>query len=669
MFTSRSRMRQSLLALCCTAVSLVGQAATTGHSGAKQPNVLVIVADDMGYTDIGAFGGSDIHTPHIDSLASAGIRFSNFHAQPTCVPTRAELLTGVDHHLSGFGSHVMTEAQAGKPGYEGHLNGRVVTLAEVLAQQGYRTYLSGKWHLGEEPKYGPANHGFQESFTLLPGGASHYADAQAIQPSEPAIYVHNGKVVEKLPEDFYSTKDYTNWMLQWLERDRDSSQPFFAYLAYTAPHNPLQAPASSIAKYHGVYDAGYEVLREQRFKRLQELGLIGKEQKQAPWPKEVAAPWASLSESEQQNSRRDMEVYAAMIDYMDEQIGRVLELLERQGELDNTLILFFSDNGANGWPAKSYPSFTRAYYDSFNNALDNRGAPGSYISQGAGWATASSAAYDRFKIFVSEGGIRTPAIIKPVGGGAGGSISAEFTQVRDIVPTVLDLLGAEHPSVHDAKLAPLDGRSLLPLLQGKADELAPRRGTGYELHGLRAYFDGDWKAVQTLMPLGSGQWQLFNLRNDPGETQDLASQHPERLAAMREAHAQYEQDNGVIYSPPEGMAVVRKLYPGLIVLAFILSLGQCALALRGKPARRWLPVVSLLLKVGLLGLLFSQWRDQALLLLMLLSAMELLVALRGSRRRWRFLNALVFVLTLVLLWLLGSGQILRFVMQEYSFPS
>ncbi len=666
MFSTRSRMRQSLLALCCTAVSLLAQAAATAPVSSKQPNVLVIVADDLGYTDIGAFGGSDIHTPHIDSLAEAGIRLSNFHAQPTCVPTRAEFLTGVDHHLSGFGSHVMTKEQAGQPGYEGHLNGRVVTLAEVLADQGYRTYMSGKWHLGEEPKYGPATRGFQESFTLLPGGASHYADAHAIQPSEPAIYVHNGKVVEKLPDDFYSTKDYTNWMLQWLERDRDSSQPFFAYLAYTAPHNPLQAPASYIAKYRGVYDEGYEALRDKRFKRLQALGLIGKEQKQAPWPKEVAAPWAALSESEQQNSRRDMEVYAAMVDYMDEQIGRVLELLQRQGELDNTLILFFSDNGANGWPAKSYPSFTRSYYDSFDNALANRGAPGSYISQGPGWASASSAAYDRFKIFLSEGGIRTPAIIKPVGGASVGSISAEFTQVRDIVPTVLDLLNLEHPSAHDAKLALLDGRSLLPLLQGKADELAPRQGTGYELHGLRAYFDGDWKAVQTLMPLGSGQWQLFNLRNDPGETQDLARQYPERLAAMREAQAQYEQDNGVIYSPPEGMAVVRVLYPGLIALAFILSLGQCALALRGKSARRLVPVLMLLIKAGLLGLLFSQWRDQALLLLLLFSAVELVLALRGSGRRWRFLSALVLLLTLALLWLLGSGQILRFALQDYG---
>ncbi len=256
MLSIRNRLGQSLLALCCASLPCLVQATTTEPTSKKQPNVLVIVADDMGYSDIGAFGGSDIHTPHIDSLATAGIRLSNFHAQPTCVPTRAELLTGVDHHLSGFGSHVMTEEQAGKPGYEGHLNGRVVTLAEVLAQQGYRTYLSGKWHLGEELQHGPATRGFQESFTLLPGGASHYADAQAIQPSEPAVYVHNGKVVDKLPDDFYSTKDYTNWMLQWRDRDRDSSKPFFAYLAYTAPHNPLQAPASYIAKCRAVYDAG-----------------------------------------------------------------------------------------------------------------------------------------------------------------------------------------------------------------------------------------------------------------------------------------------------------------------------------------------------------------------------------------------------------------------------
>lgn len=667
MFIARSRVTPYLLVFCTALASLVN-VAHAAEGGAKPPNVLIIVADDMGYTDIGAFGGSDIHTPNIDRLASSGVRLSNFHTLPTCAPARSVLLTGVDNHVSGIGSQVISGDQVGQPGYEGHLNERVVTLAEILAQHGYRTYHAGKWHLGDEPRYGPSQRGFQESFALMPGGASHYADARPLHPAEPTLYAHDGKVVDKLPDDFYSTRDYTNWLVQWLERDRGSDKPFFAYLAYTAPHDPLQAPADYIAKYRGVYDAGYEALRQKRFSQLQALGLIGKEQTLAAWP-DVIARWDSLSDSERANSRRDMEVYAAMIDFMDEQIGRVLDLLERQGELGNTLVLFMSDNGANGAPAKVYSTHTQRYHDTFDNSLQNRGARGSFISQGAGWATASTAAFNLFKFFVYEGGIRTPAIVKPVGEPGTGQIISTFTHIRDVVPTVLALVGIEHPAQRNLALAAPEGRSWLPLLRGRPDEMQPLKDVGYEVHGSRAYIDGDWKAVLTPMPLGSGMWQLFDLRTDPGETRDLAGQYPERLQALRKDQAAYEQAHGVIYSPPGGIGVAIALFKGLVLFAFVLVGGQSLVALKGRRSGRASLMASgvyVLSKFVLLGLVFTAWRNPALLALMCMSVLDMAMAFRSPRRGWRFGLALVLLLVLAVLWLMGTDLGLKMFLREYA---
>ena len=237
----------------------------------ERPNILLIVADDLGYTDIGAFGG-EIDTPNLDRLAAEGLRLSNFHVLPTCAPTRAVLLTGVDNHRAGIGSQAITAEQEGKPGYEGYLNSSVATLPEVLGAAGYRTYHTGKWHLGHEESHGPHARGFDETFTLLAGGASHFADAAPLRPGSVATYLRNGRRAESLPDDFYSSRHYTDLLLEWMERDKNSERPFFAYLAYTAPHDPLHAPPAYIEKYQGRYDRGWEVLRRERFERLQERG-------------------------------------------------------------------------------------------------------------------------------------------------------------------------------------------------------------------------------------------------------------------------------------------------------------------------------------------------------------------------------------------------------------
>lgn len=643
---------------------LLGAAQNQAAQGdeTRLPNILFIVADDLGYSDIGAFGARDIRTPNIDSLAAEGVRLSNFHTLPTCAPTRSVLLTGADNHQSGIGSQVLTEAQRGKPGYEGYLNERVVTLAEVLKDKGYRTYMSGKWHLGTELDRGPAARGFDESFALLPGGASHYADARPLHPAEPTVYNRNGKVVDSLPADFYSSRTYTELLLNWLQRDASQPSPFFAYLAYTAPHDPLQAPADYVARYKGAYDDGYEALRERRFDQLKAEGLIPADQPLPPWPKAVPH-WNELSAEEQRASSRDMEIYAAMVDYMDEQIGRVLETLQQQGQLDNTLILFMSDNGANGAPSKIYETHTSDYHASFDNSLDNRGAPGSFVSMGAGWATASTAAFKLFKVFLNEGGIRTPAIVVPPGGLAQGRASSELVHVRDIVPSVLALVGAEHPAVHDSELAPLLGRALLPMLtEGSA--LPPAAPIGYELHGARAYVENGWKALNTPMPIGPGRWQLFDLNSDPAESADLAGDYPQRLAEMKAKQAKYERDNGVIYAPPSGIEAVQQSYRILLGAAPVLVVLAGLLALR-RVRGRTLPVLWGGVMLALLVLAMTTGGSFWLVLAVLVTAAKTSYALLRRQGVLLALLGVLLMLDLALLWLLQSDIGLRAFLAEY----
>jgi arylsulfatase len=553
----------------CLAICWAGISEPSAASG--RPNILLIVADDMGYSDIGSFGG-EIATPTLDRLAAGGIRFSSFHVLPTCAPTRAVLLAGTDNHTAGLGSQAVNATQQGKPGYEGYLSQRVAVLPEILGNAGYRTYHSGKWHLGTGESQGPHARGFRESFALLPGGASHFADAIPLHPGEPAAYRRNGDIIESLPPDFYSTRYYTDLMLSWMERDKQSDQPFFAYLAYTAPHDPLHAPAAAIEKYRGTYDDGYEVLREKRFRGLQAAGIIPDHHALPPWPS-VVPRWQDLPAREQANKARDMEVYAAMIDIMDEQIGRIIQWLEENGELENTLVVFFSDNGANGFPPSLYPEHDAEFHSQFDDRLENRGAPGSFVEMGAGWATASTAAFRLFKGFSTEGGIRTPAIIKLPLENPAPRIETSFVHVRDLLPTFLEYAEVPHPAGQDPELAQPEGQSLLPLLSGRADYRRNAAGIGYELHGTRAYIKGDWKALQMPVPMGSGEWELFNLREDPGELNNLARQESERLSELVLEHQDYEASHGVIYGLPGVLARINQVKSLLVVALWVILLG------------------------------------------------------------------------------------------------
>ncbi len=522
-----------------------------------RPNFLVIVADDLGFSDLGAFGG-EIETPNLDRLAYQGIRFTDFHSAPACSPTRAMLLTGTDHHVAGIGTmlEVSVPGFQGAPGYEGYLNDRVVALPELLRDAGYLTLMSGKWHLGATIERSPWARGFERSFALLPAGASHYGGGGAGFLSVPTLYTEDDHFVT-VGEDFYSSDYYTDTLLRYLrERSPEDERPFFAYLPFQAPHWPLQAPDESIAPYRGRYDAGPDVLREQRLDALKRLGLCPPDVEAHPVVADGAPEWDDMTDDERARSARSMEVYAGMVDRMDWNIGRVVEYLSETGELDNTVVIFLSDNGAEGAIVEAMPlrgpqiaAQIEKYCD---NSLDNLGRPSSYIWYGPRWAQAATAPSRLHKAFTTEGGIRVVGFATWPGFERQAEIGTAFTTAMDIAPTVLELAGVEHPgsSYRGREIEPMRGRSLVGYLSGAVDSVHDAEtGTGWELFGRRAIRQGDWKALHLPAPYGPGAWQLYDLSADPGEIHDLAAAHPDKLAELVELWDRYVEDNGVIVEP------------------------------------------------------------------------------------------------------------------------
>ena len=521
----------------------------------KRPNFLVIVADDLGFSDLGAFGG-EIETPHLDALARQGLRFTDFHTAPACSPTRAMLLTGTDHHIAGLGTldEVARRSQRGKPGYEGYLNERVVTVTELLREAGYRTFMSGKWHLGMELETAPHARGFDRSFALLPGAANHYASSPKAGtgvPRQDTIYTEDDAFVG-LPEDFYTSDGFTSKLTQYLdERPRDGA-PFFAYLAFSAPHWPLQAPGDLIAKYRGRYDDGPAVLRDRRLGRLIELGLCAPDI--VPHP--VVArnkPWDAMTAAKRAVSARTMEVYAAMVERIDWNVGQLVEHLRARGDLDDTVIVFLSDNGAEGALIEAVPvfgpnlmAFIAAHYD---NSLENIGRPNSYVWYGPRWAQAATAPSRLYKTHAAEGGIRVVAFMSGAGVGRRGEISGAFTTAMDIAPTLLEMAGVAHPGTawQGRRIEPVRGRSMAPYLRGETEVVhTDDVATGWELFGRCAIRRGSWKALLSPPPYGPGVWQLYDLSKDPGETADLAEAEPERLAGLIADWNTYVEETGVL---------------------------------------------------------------------------------------------------------------------------
>jgi arylsulfatase len=526
-----------------------------------RPNILLIVVDDMGYSDIGPFGG-EVRTPILDSLAKSGIRFTDFHTSVACSPTRSMLLSGTDNHLAGMGNQaeVLFPNQIGEPGYEGHLNDRVVSFATLLRDAGYFTAMAGKWHLGEEIEHDPYNRGFQKAYTMLQGGASHFDTQWMMYANYTPIYREDGIRIH-VPKGFYSTEFYTNKIMEYID-SRDADKPFFAYLSYTAPHDPLHVPDEWLDKYKGRYDKGHEALRKERLKSLKKLGFIPKDT--VPFPRLPMLPdWKDFPEEQRKIEARRMELYSAMIDNIDYHLGRLFKHLKKRGVYDNTLIIFFSDNGANGNEMHQYPDTDEAWLDrNSDNRYENMGRRFSRIAQGPAWAQVSMTPFRLFKGFTTEGGIRSPLIISGPGVADQGSHNDAFVHVMDITATILDAAGVDHPgeSYKGRKVEPLRGRSMMKVLNGKSDIVYDNdTAVSWELIGFRAVRKGDFKLIWLPIPFGNDDWQLYDLSKDPAELNDLSQELPKLRKEMISIWNQYSEEVGVVLPPGGAMRMEMNL--------------------------------------------------------------------------------------------------------------
>lgn len=498
--------------LLIAAVALAMAVSTNAET--SKPNIVVILADDMGFSDLGCYGG-EIETPHLDALAANGLRFTNFYNTGRCCPTRASLLTGLYSHQAGIGHMVQNR---GVPSYQGYLNDRCVTLAEVLKPAGYATLMAGKWHVGSEPGHWPLDRGFERFWGSPKGGGVYFKDSLELRPEQ--IFVEDAKPIEP-SADLYVTYSFTDRAMEFVQHAvTREKKPFFLYLAHIAPHWPLQAKPEEIAKYDGRYDIGWDEVRARRFERQKQMGILPEDAVLSQRdPK--AKPWRDLSAGQMKEMADRMEIYAAQVDAIDRNVGRLVAKLKELGQFENTLILFLSDNGcsAEGGPG------------GFDRGI--KGAPigsgRSYLSVGLEWANASNTPYLKYKIDTFEGGIATPLIVHgPESILPRGQIRHHPAHVIDLMPTLLEIGGAEYPVEFKEKAVhPMEGISLQPAFKGKP---LPDRPLFWEHQGNAAVRDDHWKAVR---PGPQGQWKLFHLATDRTESKNLAAENPGKLESLK----------------------------------------------------------------------------------------------------------------------------------------
>ncbi|MGP6174275.1 sulfatase-like hydrolase/transferase [Corynebacterium sp. A21] len=529
----------------------------------------MVLLDDLGYTDLGAYGG-EAETPNIDALTQESAQFTDFHTSPLCAPTRASLMTGQDRHRVGLGSmEGMTPPGVAEttPGYKGSLEGDFTGIAEVLGEEGYDTYQVGKWHLGADEGQTPADLGFDRNFTLYDAGASYFSDAHRLFGSEETgdtvVYERDGEVVDNntLPKDFFTTRAFTDEMLDMVGNE-ESDKPFFGYLAYNAPHDPLHVEDKAlIDHYLDIYldNYNYEEARSERIQRMANLGLIDGNV-DTRWPEQVPE-WDSLSPEQQNDLAYRMAVYAAVLHETDEQVGRVIDRLKETGEYDNTLFVLASDNGASAstspmaaalgdveWHSEAFPLVGEA---------EMYGYEGSYPTISLPNAQVSSGPYFQAKNTLFDGGTRVPSVIKtPVSGSADTHrIVDTFAHITDLYPTFADYAGADLGSAEN-----LLGDSAKPLLEGTSDTIGDDE-FGWEHFGHRAYRSGDWKLIFVPEAMGgTGEYALYNLAEDPGETKDVIAEHPEIAEEISEKWDRYAEENGVAVVDFEA---VNEISPGI----------------------------------------------------------------------------------------------------------
>ncbi|HWY24214.1 MAG TPA: arylsulfatase [Nevskia sp.] len=552
------------LSACGQSSSTPAASAAASAGAAGKPNVLVILVDDLGYADLSAYG-SEIATPNIDALAQAGRLLTNFHSTPLCATSRAELLTGVDHHLVGMGT--LPESREFYPDdneYQGNLNDNAPSVAQLLHDAGYHTYMAGKWHLGGG---GPVKWGFEQSFSMDYTSAfgNNYAATAARSESAARAYYENG-VQAQIPESFFSSDYYVDKLKSYIGAGHGDGKPFFAYLAFQAVHFPLQVPDAYIDLYKGRYDAGYQVIRDARIAKQKALGIVPPDLNPNPGDEApmlrfgqpgvlTNTAWDQLSASDKQSEARIMEVFAGMLTNLDDNVGRLFAYLKQIGEYDNTLIVFVSDNGADGMGYGFIPYVDSAGNTDIDNSLANYGRPGSFIFRSTRWAEAGNAPLRLFKAFTAEGGISVPAIVRLPRQSSGQQPSAALASLLDVAPTVLAAAGIPDPGAQyqGHAVAPLEGLSLLPVLNGQRSQIYGQDDVIVdEVNDIRYVRKGPWKmtrVVNYMLPsaalLINHDWQLYNMDTDRGETTDLAAQNPALVAELTADWVAYVNRVGV----------------------------------------------------------------------------------------------------------------------------
>ncbi len=531
-------------------------AASTVHAQ-KKPNIIICLVDDMGYADLGCYG-SEISTPNIDALAAGGVRFTNFHTAATCSPTRSMLLTGVANHLIGFGNmdEIMADNQRDQPGYEGYLSNRVVTLPTILKDAGYHTYMAGKWHLGKKKPSLPASRGFERSIALMESGADNWEKKTYLPLYDDVTFYESFEKVNKLPKEWFSTDYYIDRMIEYIGQDHGDGKPFFGYVSFQAQHYPHQAPQKYIDKYASLYDDGWDALRQRRYERQVKMGLMPAGLKMRPNPD--VPDWDKLSDKEKRSHSKRMAVYAAMLDNLDSSIGRLRDYLSEIDELDNTVIVFMSDNGAdNNDQLKIFPEW---YAANFDLSYERMGLKGSYVNYGPGWATASGAPLTLYKGAASEGGMRVPFFVYYPKKLQSGVTTNKFAYVTDIAPTLLELAGVVKPNgthggreVHD-----ITGKSMVGLLSGSSDYVYGKDDyVAYELAGSAAVFRGNYKLMKNNPPFGDRKWRLYDINVDPTEANDLSEQSPELANQMQADFDRYSERVNLIPVPDDYNPLVQ----------------------------------------------------------------------------------------------------------------
>jgi arylsulfatase A-like enzyme len=516
----------------------------------ERPNIIIVLLDDTGFADLGAYG-SEVSTPNIDNLAANGVQFTNFHAAAACTPTRGMLLTGVDNHLVGMGNmvEIMADNQFDQPGYEGFMGYSVVTLPTLLKDNGYHTYMAGKWHLGKTKKSIPAARGFERSISLMESGADNF-EQKSYLPMYEFVHFYEDFEQTGIPEDFFSTDYYTDRLIEYIGKDHGDGQPFFGYLSLQAQHYPLQAPDEYIEKYAGAYEAGWDEIRARRYARQVEQGVMPAGLMLPPIA--AAPPWDSLSDEDKRLYAKRMSVYAGMLENVDTNMGRLMAYLEDIGEVDNTVIVFMSDNGAdNNEQDKAFPEW---YAANFDLSYERMGMPGSYVNYGPGWAGASGTPLTLFKGAASEGGLRVPLIISGPTGIQSGVMSDSFAFVTDITPTLLELAQVKAPTgAYNGKdVHPVDGKSMLSFLRGEDDVVhGPGKAVIYEMAGSAAIFQDGYKLTKNNPPFGNRQWRLYRPVEDPAEVNDLAAANPELVAALTAEYERFAEEVSLIEVPDD----------------------------------------------------------------------------------------------------------------------